>query len=382
MEPIRIALDLSCATEARRTGVGYAAIYQVQALLRRTQGLDLRLVATRPRGGANPFHGQRTVFSRSVVVPRAGRLKYLLWSRFDWPPIEWFSGPVDLAHNFSHQVPATKKAVRLVTIHDLSFICLPETHTTRTVRLQTALIRQCVRRADAFVAVSESTKRDLVERMGVEPGKVHTVPNGVCLDELEEEFDEEAAAGLRKHLGITRPYFIHLGTLEPRKNLPRLLAAYARLRERMADAPQLLLVGKPGWLHEPIFEAMAPLRETGDVVYAGYLERRDALVLLRGAVACVYPSLYEGFGLPVLEAMACGTPVVSSTGGALPEVVGDTGILVEPEDSDAIEAGLVEVLENPAAARARAEAARRRAELFTWERSAECLAGVYRRLVT
>ncbi|MBN2310536.1 MAG: glycosyltransferase family 4 protein [Candidatus Hydrogenedentes bacterium] len=388
MGRLRIALDLSCVMEAQLTGVGYAAAYQVRALLARGDEFDFRFVATRPRGGEDALHDVADAFTRRVVLPHAGLIRYFLWSWLDWPPIEWFSGEVDIAHNLSHQVPATRRARRLVTVHDLSVLRVPDTHSARNVRLQTALLRQCARRGDAFIAVSESCRRDLIELLDVAPERIHHVPNGICLDEFDGPLDNEALAALKNRLGVNRDYLIHLGTIEPRKNIPALLDAYSRIRRRRTDYPQLLLVGKPGWLSGPIYEAIeaACVRDArspaGDVVTAGYLSRRDALTLLRGAVACAYPSRYEGFGLPVLEAMASRVPVITSNVSALPEVVGDTGLLVDPNDVESIEAALAEVLDHPEQARARLDAAERRARTFTWAQSAERLAGVYRRLAS
>lgn len=378
---IRIALDLSCVMEARPTGVGYAAAYQMRALFAQARDFDFRLVATRPRGGSDALADCRDVFTRRTVLPWAGLARYYLWSWFDWPPIEWFSGEVDLAHNPSHQVPSTRNALRIVTVHDLSFIRVPETHTPRNIRIQTALIEQCVRRADAFVAVSESCKHELMDVFDVPADKIHHVPNGVCLDEFPVDHDAEALAALETRLGLTPPYFIHLGTVEPRKNIPRLLEAHARLRDRFSgDCPQLVFVGRPGWLCEPIYEAIRTHAATGRVVDAGYLDRAEALLLLRGAAACVYPSLYEGFGLPVLEAMASRTPVITSNTSSLPEVVGDTGVLVDPMDVDALEAAMADMVEKPEKARSRLDAACDRAHTFTWDRSASMLAELYRRL--
>jgi len=200
--------------EARPTGVAYAAAYQMRALVQQARDLDLRLVATRPRGGSDLLADCRDAFTRRTVLPLAGLARYYLWSWLDWPPIEWFSGEVDLAHNPSHQVPSTRNALRVVTIHDLSFIRVPETHTPRNVRIQTALIEQCVRRADAFVAVSESCKHELMDVFNIPTEKIYHVPNGVCLDEFPPNHDPEALAALESRLGLAPPYFIHLGTVD------------------------------------------------------------------------------------------------------------------------------------------------------------------------
>jgi len=366
--------------EAQLTGVGYVAFYQVHSLLRAAPGFDLRFFATRPCGGRDHFAGCRGAFSRRCILPCAGLARYHLWRRFDWPPIEWFCGGVDIAHNFSHQVPATRHAKRMVTVHDLSFLRMPEAHTPRNVRIQRELVRLCVARADALVAVSMNCKRELTELLGIPEEKIYYVPNGVCLEEFETQTDPNAVTALKRRLNIRRDYFIHLGTIEPRKNIPRLLEAHARLRERQPDCPQLVLVGKRGWRCGPICDQIDSHVSSGRVVYVGYVNRADALLLLRNATACIYPSLYEGFGLPVLEAMAAGTPVITSNVSSLPEVVGDTGLLVDPESAESIAVAMQDVLEDPAATAARREAARKRAATFTWEQSAALLAEVYRQV--
>lgn len=370
---VRIALDLSCVFEHPRTGVGYAAWHQIRALIARRPALDLRLFATRARGVPARMEGFEGGFSRTCVLPWARRLKVSLWPACDWPPIEWFTGRVDIAHNLFHQLPAARHAVRMVTVHDLSFFRRPETHTEETIRVQTRLLHHIARRADAIIAVSESCKADLVDLLQVNAARIYVVPGGVCLDEFTQAEDPEATAALRARLGLEGPYFIHLGTMEPRKNLLRLMDAYAHLRARRRDCPKLLLAGKTGWKSEPI---LARVGEPG-VVHAGYLARAEAIALLRRAEACVYPSLYEGFGLSVLEAMAAGTPVITSNISSLPEVAGDTARYIDPESTESIEEALEDVLEHPDAARARAVAGLSRAQTLTWDASAARLEQVY-----
>lgn len=380
--PLRIALDLSCAAELPVTGIGYAAIYQMRALHALGLPHAYRVVAAGDRHGRHTLEAELPEFEDKRVIPFARLAKYYAWTRLAWPPIEWFSGEVDLAHNLCHQTPATRRAARLVTVHDLSALCVPETHTARTVQVQTALLRQCAREADGIIAVSASCKQDLVDRLRVPEERIHVVHNGVRLEEFSGPFDAAALDAVKRRLGITRDYLIHLGTLEPRKNVLRLLEAYTRARAGRPDFPQLLLVGKAGWKSAPILDA---LREHGaaaageHVLHAGYVPRADAVALLRGARACLYPSLYEGFGLPVLEAMAARTPVITSNVSSMPEVAGDTALLVNPIDTDEIAGALLALLDNPAATAARVESAYLRAQTMTWHHSAQALADVYQR---
>ncbi|MCC6489430.1 MAG: glycosyltransferase family 4 protein [Candidatus Hydrogenedentes bacterium] len=374
----RIALDLSCAAESPVTGIGYAAINQVKALLAGDSAFAYASFATGDRQGGAVLRRELGMLHHRVL-PFARLAKYHLWTRWSWPPIEWFSGDVRIAHNFCHQTPATRNALKLVTIHDLSFIRVPETHTETTIRVQSRLLKQCVEEADALIAVSNHCKSELIELLGIDAARVHVVPNGVNLEEFEKPFDPQEHARLARRVGLTRDYLIQIGTLEPRKNILRLLEAYgvARSRHPHSHSPQLLLVGKMGWKSGPIAEAIASRTSGADVIHAGYLNRSEAVLLLRGARACLYPSLYEGFGLPVLEAMAAGIPVVTSAVSALPEVAGGTCTLVDPYDVESIASAICSVMDNEEAAARLAAAARERARTLTWETSASALEKVY-----
>ena len=379
-EGLRIGLDVSCLVPQPLTGVGYFTLHLVDAFLERYPGCDVRLFASSAQGAPAVLDGlaRRATRCRSVRFPT--RLKTALWTRAAWPPIEWFTGAVDIAHGCFHLLPASRGARRVVTVYDLSGMRQAGTHTAGDLALHRRLLAHAVPRADALVAISESCKGDLVELLGANPDRVHVVYGGVAMAEFEGALDTEALSRVRAKFGIEGDYFIHLGTLEPRKNLPRLLEAYARVRERHGELPRLVLAGRAGWMYEAVFETIRRLGLEDAVIHTGYLERAEAVVLLRGAFACVYPSLYEGFGLPVLEAMAARVPVLTSNVSSLPEVIGETGIQVTPDDVDAIAAGLEDLVERRGEALGRVEAAYARAQDFSWTASAEALAGVYESL--
>lgn len=303
-----------------------------------------------------------------------------MWTSFEWPPIEWFTGSVEVAHGMFHLLPAARKAKRLTTVFDLTTFRYAETHRAESAGSHVKMLRHAAKKADALIAISQSCRTDIMELLGIAPERVHVVYGGVFTNEFSVEFDSNALTEIKQRLGIHSEYFIHLGTLEPRKNIPRLLQAYARVRDRFLECPQLVLVGKEGWGYDPIFQTIQSLNLSGKVVHAGYVERDEAVSLLRGAYACLYPSLYEGFGLPVLEAMAAHTPVLTSNVSSLPEVIGDTGIQVNPESVDEIETGMIALIEQHDQALLRADAAYERAKTFTWENSARTLANVYRQV--
>jgi alpha-1,3-rhamnosyl/mannosyltransferase len=375
---MRIAFDVSCAAESPLTGMAYAAIRQLDALRALSPDLDVCLFATGDRTGPDTLKRALPDYTDQRVYRRARLLKHYFWTSLLWPPVERFTGPVDIAHGLCHQTPATRKALRVVTVHDLSCYRVPETHTARMVKVQRRLLEQSARVADHIVTVSENAREELITLLNVAPYRVTAVPNGVCLEEFETPLDKSQLAATKQELGVERPYFIHLGTIEPRKNIGTLLEAYSQLRDSISDIPQLVLVGKEGWKSKDVMKSLPEFGD--DVVHAGYLNRVDAIALLRDAAACVYPSIYEGFGLPILEAMAARTPVVASNRSAIPEVAGDCAVLVDPDSPEAIAQAMGQVLDDTDATQARVEAAQARARTFTWERSAQELMALYDRL--
>ena len=379
-EPIRVGIDISCLLARPFTGVGHYASYLLRAFLAQAKDFEVSLVANSmgAKAGELESFAPRCKSTRQLRFPT--RIKNALWTGIEWPPIEWFTGPVDIAHGFFHLTPASAKAHRMVTVHGLTTILREDTHIRESTQIHRRLLSHAVRKADSFVTVSESCKNDLVGLMGVDPDSVHVVYGGVDHEEFTTPFDEDRFKELKSAFGIHRDYFIYLGTLETGKNIVRLLNAYARVREKYTDCPILLLVGKKGWKSEAIFETIEKRALSTSVVVTGYLPRNDAMVLLRGAYACLHPSLYEGFGLPVLEAMSARIPVLTSNVSSLPEVIGDTGIQVDPEDEAAIEHGIRQLLDHRDRALARANDAYTRAQRFSWSASADALAKVYRTL--
>ena len=378
---IRLAIDMSVIAVNPLTGVGVYSLNLFKAFLKREPAFEVRLFASSARPVREHLDQLVPGCSCARIVRWPTRLKSRLWTSVDWPPIEWFTGNVDAAYGGFHLLPATRRALRTVMVFDVAWMHFPHVNTPQHNAQSTRFITHAVRHADAVFAISENTKQDLINLFKAAPEKVHVICGGINLDEFARPLDEEALATSKQRHGIPGPYFIYIGNLEPRKNLPRTLEAYARVRNRFKDAPTFVLVGRPAWMFEPVFDAAARLSLEDHVVFTGFIPHSEKMTLLRGACACVYPSLYEGFGLPVLEAMAAGVPVLTSNVSSLPEVIGDTGLTVDPESVEAIETGMIELLEHQEAAVMRAKAAFERAKGFTWDHSAAALAAAFRRLV-
>jgi glycosyltransferase involved in cell wall biosynthesis len=251
----------------------------------------------------------------------------------------------------------------------------PETHTPAS-RAYYAHAGESARRATRVIAVSHRTASDVVRLLGAEPSRVRVVHEAASPEFFPRPKQALEDAAARLHFDPRRPFVLAVGTLEPRKNHVLLLEAFAQLPRQ--SGVQLLLVGGRGWLDQPIFEAHARLHLESSAFFLGSLPLDDLAVLYSHAAVFAFPSLYEGFGLPLLEAMACGAPVVSSNAGPMPEVVGDAALLLPPEDPSQWADTLKRVLEDDALAHDLRARGRARAAAFSWERAARATRQVYR----
>lgn len=275
----------------------------------------------------------------------------------------------------SHVVPVMHPRRTVVTVHDLGYLLYPQAH-GRLSRLYLDMsTRFSAHAARRVIAISQATKHDLVKHYGVPSRKIRVVYHG--RDEIfTPVVDDSKRREVAAKYGVGEPYCIHVGTLQPRKNLGVLVEAWWRLTGRMERPPQLLLAGKRGWLYESLIRDVRE-KGLGDLVkFADYVERDDLPALYSGAVALTFPSLYEGFGLPPLEAMSCGTPVIASTSSSVPEVVGDAAIMLDPHNAEAW-AEVVHLLSGDRILRqALSRKGLARAAQFTWERCARETWGV------
>jgi glycosyltransferase involved in cell wall biosynthesis len=275
--------------------------------------------------------------------------------------------PPDVLFVPSHVLPLWTRPPAVVTVHDLGYLYFPEAHPARQRWYLDWSTRHNVRTARIVLADSQATKDDLMAHYGVEETKIVVAHPG--LDEaLAPVEDESTIAAVKRCYGIRDDYVIHIGTLQPRKNLARLIEAFGRLR---AGEVQLVLAGKKGWLYEDLFRQVRRLGLEDRVLFPGYVDQADKAALLSGALACVFPSLYEGFGFPALEAQTCETALICANGSSLPEVVGDGALLVDPLNVDHLSDAIQRVLSSRSLRADLIERGRSNRKRFSWRACAE-----------
>jgi glycosyltransferase involved in cell wall biosynthesis len=314
-------------------------------------------------------------------VPLSDRFVTILWHRLRLPlPVDLFTGPVDVFHSPDYVLPPLRRGRKVVTIHDLSFLRCPEGAEPSLRQYLSRAVPRAVERADLVLADSENTMQDIIELLGAAPGKVKVLYPGV--DERFRPLEEEGLLRrVREEYGLPFPFILSLGVLEPRKNLILLLDAYAALKAGGDLSHKLVIAGGKGWLYEGLFRRVQELSLEREVVFPGFVADEDLPALYNLAEVFVFPSLYEGFGLPPLEAMACGTPVVTSDSSSLPEVVGEAGLMVSSGDGEALAQAMRRALDDSALRVDLAKKGLHQARKFTWQTATQRLLTIYERLV-
>jgi glycosyltransferase involved in cell wall biosynthesis len=316
---------------------------------------------------------------RTAPIPLSPRRLTQFWQRLRVPlPVEVFTGRIDVLHAPDFVMPPTR-APALVTVHDLSFLVYPQFAARGMARYLSDAVPRSVRRASMVLADSEATRHDLGRFLHLPPERVTVVYPGVS--PAFQPLPPEVYEPVRRNYGLTNDFLLFVSTLSPRKNIVRIVEAFAAL---IADGQRptldLVLVGQRGWMYEEIFAIIERLQLGERVRLLDFVNDSDLPALYNAAVACVYPSLYEGFGLPALEALACGTPLVTAHNSSLTEIAEGVAVLADAQDTASIANGISRVLDD-ADLRARFRAAGlERAKQFTWERAAEQVLACYQQL--
>lgn len=360
---MRIGIDV---TASIYSGTGVATYYQSLVPRLLSLGKDHEFVLL---GYALRLFPRLKLANRKLLLPP--RLMELLWNRLHVVPIEFFTGTVDVFHAWDFLQPPRKKTKIVTTIHDLTTIKFPLYHHPLTVQAQSHRLHWVRREADIVITDSLATKLDIQEYLGIEEERIRVIY--LAASEHFREFShqspdsrQKAVAEIRKKYGIEGEFSLAVGTVEPRKNLKRVIESFSALRPGTSTPATLVIAGRLGWGEQ--------LPRTAGVKLLGLVPTRDLPPLYAAASVLVYPSLYEGFGLPVLEAMEVGCPVVTSERGSLKEVSGNAAILVDPEETDSIADGIRSALEQ------RDQLIRRgfvQAKKFSWKQTAARTLNIY-----
>jgi len=375
---MRVMIDYTSAI-AQGAGIGRYTRSLVDALARVDGETDYTLFSVERPTPARGFPSAGAAPNmRPRLFPVGNRAATIAWQRLRLPaPVELVAGAARVFHGPDFTLPPTLVARRVVTIHDLAFLTHPELAFPKLAAYLQAVVPRTVRSARRVIAVSQRTADDLVAHLGTSPEKISVIPLGVD-PSVHRIADPVRIAELEARLGLRHPFILAVSTIEPRKNYERLIAAFARATQA-PDGPRMLAIaGRKGWLYDGVFEAARRSTVQDRINFLDFVADADLPTLYTAADALAMPSIYEGFGIPVIEAMACGTPVVCSDGGALPEVAGDAALIVAPDDVEGLASALIRIVAYPALREELRQRGLERAQRFTWDTAARATADVYR----
>ncbi|RJP25483.1 MAG: glycosyltransferase family 1 protein [Candidatus Abyssobacteria bacterium SURF_5] len=378
---MKIALDVlrACSPGAGKAGYYWYIYYIVSNLLKADSKNEYVLFANFIKGK----HLETTreffsLFPDASFRERISRIPPQVWRSLGLP-IELAVGPVDVFHGMVDYVPPTRSAKRIVTLHDLAYRRIPHLLKKEWIQANEKITTASTKRAHHIIAVSEFTKREASAHLNLPPDKITVIHHGV--DPLYRQLDnEELIAKALASYSVKKPYLLYIGTFWPHKNIDRLIEAYYRLRKQESIPHQLVLVGAKGWRFEGTFNRIHELGLEKVITCTGPVPQEDMPLLYAGADAFVFPSLHEGFGMPVLEAMASGVPVLTSNVCSLPEIADGAALLVDPTEVEQIAEGIFKIISDRSFADRLRESGKKRAAEFTWEKAAMATLGVYQKV--
>ncbi|RKD32279.1 glycosyltransferase family 4 protein [Thermohalobacter berrensis] len=289
-----------------------------------------------------------------------------------------FNSKADIYHFFNYIVPPRIKGKVIVTVYDMVYKLHPETMDKRNFNRLDKELKRSVEKADKIITISKNSKKEIIKFLDVSEEKVEIVHPGIDIKLYNRDFNREEINKVREKYKLPEKYILYLGTLEPRKNISTIIKAYQNLLKKYDTNIYLVIAGKKGWMYKEIFKKVKDYGIEKKVIFTGYVDEEDKPLIYKMSKAFVFPSLYEGFGMPVLEAMSAGVPVITSNTSALPEVVGNAGLLVNPKSTKELTNAIIKVIEDRNSRNKMVQEGIRQSKKFSWKRSAEKLLQVYR----
>ena len=376
---MKLVIDYTAAVR-QTAGIGRIIRGQIETLAQNNPGYDLSLFVAGTVDDDQRANAPLPLYTFPAVSERN---LTRIWRRlnFPFPRIEWLTGgAIDLFHATDFVLTPVTARRKLLTVHDLAFVHYPEAAMPSLQRYLNVVVPRSIRQADHLIADSRHTAQDLQALWPTLAGRISVVQGAVDHSFFRRVSDPQQLQATRRKYGIDRrPFLLALSTLQPRKNFPRLIRAFHAAREE-ADLPhQLVIGGKKGWLFKEIFATAQELGLQRDVLFPGFVDDSDLPALYSAAQFFAYPSLYEGFGLPILESLACGTPALTAGNSCLPEAGGDGALYVDAESVESIADGIIRLATQPALRTRLAAAGAAHARAFTWRRSVRQLLDAYER---
>jgi glycosyltransferase involved in cell wall biosynthesis len=325
-----------------------------------------------------PEHLKEFQNLRLFPLPVKASNLFIKFPQLFLPYFEEYFGFSDIFHGTNYTVFPFRKSKRVLSIYDLTFIKYPQ-FTNSTVKAYTERVKQCLQWTDLVLTISHSSKRDIVELLNVPEEKVWVTPlaSRYSLDDRHQTLTDTSV-----EYDFSKPYILFVSTIEPRKNITTLIEAFDYLKRKYHLEHQLVLIGQKGWLYESIFERIARSPYQSEIHHLSYLSDERVALFYSKADVFVYPSFYEGFGLPALEAMTLGAPVVAANTSSLPEVVGDAALLVEPDATTDLAEAILQIVSHPAVRDELIQKGKERAKLFSWRTTAQETLKAYKLLIS
>ena len=380
---MKIAANIQPMLHSGKSGIGYYEQELLKALFEADENDNFLLQYFDPRrmqGDPAARFGRENI-SAEPCKWFSATLYQLLWTVLPIPYRLFFKSRPDVTMFFNYYLPPFARGKRVLVVYDTVIKDYPETMSFKTRTMLNLTLKRSIKRADRIITISEFSKNRIIKHFGVAPENIVIIP---CAADEKKFFPMNDRDAVRQQVcpkyGIDGEYYLYLGNLEPRKNIAGLIEAYGKAVKKRSDIPLLVIAGGKGWQYDEIFSRVKELGLSDRIIFTGYVDDDDVPLLMNGAEAFCFPSLYEGFGMPPLEAMSCGVPVIVSNNSSLPEVVGECGISVDPYDTDDIAAALIKMTDREFSDVQRIKGIER-AKAFSWKKSAELLKALLEELV-
>ncbi|RCJ29129.1 glycosyl transferase family 1 [Nostoc minutum NIES-26] len=385
---LKIVVDITPITP-KQSGVGFYTINLINSLQALQEQHDFQLgVVYQPRlnnwlVGNLSFPDCLEQYSQRYLLPLPVRISDLLLAISFKPSLSYFEkyfGFPDILHGTNYSVYPCNNSLKVMNIYDLTFIKYPN-YTDSVVKKYIKKVKRCLQWTDLVLTISESSKKDIVEYLQVDPKKIYVTPLASryypnCLsDENIQTLETQVS------YDFSKPYLLFVSTIEPRKNINNIIVAFNFLKKHYKVNHQLILIGQKGWNYEPIFASIKTSPWKNEIHHLDYLSNELVALFYAKADVFVYPSYYEGFGLPVLEAMTLGAPVVSANTSSIPEVAGDAAILVEPNDTIQLAEAILKIISDSQLRKELISKGQERAKLFSWEKTAKATLKAYKTII-